>query len=419
MLKKALVITAVILGVGASAPAFASDLLNTFNGSYGSPSPSTWAEIVNGDQYRNVWVANTSGYVSVVDWDINLTSGTASSSLSIYKNDVLQVTCTTPTFVDNSIYDRLQFACGHSIVSGATYRYEVTKTSVGTYYIRAGQYTQYADNNPQGWYLDTTWKRFYETTGNERHYSLDFRLESGTPPGPTLTWTYPTASASLGGDFTDWRYQLTTGSGFVGREGVRYGTTTAMTDWGDSFTQNSVAGTLPNTSWGVYMKKSNLLAPGTYYAQVYIQNASSTDIATSEMISFTVGSGSITYNGSNAVDMPTSTSTDLIITCDPNSGFFTNSLCNMTVYLFKPSSGVFDTWSGLWTVISAKPPMGYFTKTKEALEGINTATSSAFTFEDVSALDDNIFTPLRTGVAFLLWFMFGIWLFNRLRHFNF
>jgi len=407
MLKKLLVITAVILGVGASAPAFASTIGQTTDHSTNDLTSGTGQHI-----YIFTPDANQT-FSQITVWNDGTYGGTQTLQLISSAGSVLATGTTTGATAGATTFT----FSNTNLVSGTKYALRPM-----TMYLMGAPYNGASDLETKGC------KEYAYTIGNaigtcgagNTQPKADIYLSiNNAITGPTLTWTYPTASASLAGDFTDWRYQMTTGSGFTGKAGIRYGTTTAMTDWVDIHTQNEYAGAYPNTSWGVYQKKSNLLTSGTYYAQVFIQNASSTDIATSTTISFTIGGGSITYNGVNSVDMPTSTSTDLIITCDPNSGFFTNSLCNMGVYLFKPSSGVFDVWSGLWTVISAKPPLGYFTKTKEAIEGINTATTSAFTFEDVSALDDNIFTPLRTGVALLLWFMFGIWLFNRFRHFHF
>jgi len=118
-------------------------------------------------------------------------------------------------------------------------------------------------------------------------------------------------------------------------------------------------------------------------------------------------------------DYPTSTITTSTlpqITCDPDDPFFQYSFCKLALYLFIPSSDAFDKFSTLSQEIENKPPIGYFTQIKSALSNVNASGTPVFDIGNYSAFTNNIFSPLRTGMAWLLWLFFAVVIFNRLRH---
>ena len=113
---------------------------------------------------------------------------------------------------------------------------------------------------------------------------------------------------------------------------------------------------------------------------------------------------------------PTGTST-IVATCDPDSDFFTNSMCNMLVYLFYPSQTAMQQFSNLKTIYGAKPPFGYFALVSSTLGLIKNGTSSVELMN--ASTSDNfsgIFTPVRTGLVGVLWFLALWWMFHRFRH---
>jgi hypothetical protein len=248
-----------------------------------------------------------------------------------------------------------------------------------------------------------------------------FYLVQGAPAytPPTVSFVFPVDGTTYAQDFTHWQLAIDTGTdGFSGYWGVSYGLSTSTMDFNDdtSFLPLSLSGGATSTR---YLTKHVPSQGRTLYAQAYIKNTSNTVLATSSLISFLANAytAPTRYTGTPVGGVaPTSTSTDLNITCDDTSGLFQSSLCNLAVYLFKPSDDIFNNFANLWITISAKPPLGYFMQSKNAVDSINTSTSSAFTFEDVSALNTTVFTPLKNGVALLLWFSFGMFIFNRFRH---
>jgi hypothetical protein len=124
------------------------------------------------------------------------------------------------------------------------------------------------------------------------------------------------------------------------------------------------------------------------------------------------------------ITIPTSTITSSTIqiqtTCDPDSGFFSYSICNVIRYLFYPDAAVLNLFSGLTAPIQTKPPLGYFTSIKNALTGL-TSSTPAFTINISSdnPVKTTFLTPIRTGLIWILWLAFAFWIFHRFRHFNF
>lgn len=164
--------------------------------------------------------------------------------------------------------------------------------------------------------------------------------------------------------------------------------------------------------------KLNDLSPGDYnaVAEIYYVWPTPTTVA-STSIQFTI-------NNAPAIDttyyMPTSTwatsTLPVQITCDPNDSVFQYSLCKLFLYLFQPSSASFNQFSTLGDTIKNKAPFGYLSLITTAFNQLSTSTS-AFTLTEVSPLVDNIFDPIKAGLTFILWLIFVIWLFNRIRHF--
>jgi hypothetical protein len=128
---------------------------------------------------------------------------------------------------------------------------------------------------------------------------------------------------------------------------------------------------------------------------------------------------------------PTSTasSTEWVLTCDPNDPFWHRSFCQIAKWIldgiaaifkffFMPKSSDFDQFSNLKTALENKPPMGYFYAIKDALT-FNSTTTKAFDLASSTvAMTGPIFDPVKTGLTFTLWLLFAFWLFNRIKHFN-
>lgn len=96
---------------------------------------------------------------------------------------------------------------------------------------------------------------------------------------------------------------------------------------------------------------------------------------------------------------------------DPNVNFFVGFFCS----IFIPQQATFSQWSNLQLALVNKPPLGYLT----AISGVMSATSTATTSLDAITLPSGAsspFTIFRTSLLWLLWAIYGVYLFNRFRH---
>jgi hypothetical protein len=111
---------------------------------------------------------------------------------------------------------------------------------------------------------------------------------------------------------------------------------------------------------------------------------------------------------------PTSTTTSagFVLTCDPDSGFFTESLCHLGLYLFIPKYEDFSSFLETWDNIKNKIPIGYFTASKTALESLTTETEGSVSFSSLGEITDYI----KTFFTGAFWLLFVFWAFNRIRN---
>jgi hypothetical protein len=79
-----------------------------------------------------------------------------------------------------------------------------------------------------------------------------------------------------------------------------------------------------------------------------------------------------------------------------------------------PDTGVFSNFTDLFDKVRSKPPIGYLTAISAALGGLGTS-SVPYSLGDVSAFS-GIFSPIRTALAWVLWFVFAFWVVHRLRN---
>ena len=101
-----------------------------------------------------------------------------------------------------------------------------------------------------------------------------------------------------------------------------------------------------------------------------------------------------------------------------------NGVCLAFTFLFIPNSpqqlDIGTRFNTLSSHISTKPPIGYFTLIKNDLNSLSEGTSSIVLL-DASATTAfaPVISPIYAGATYLLWFLFALWLFNRIRHFDF
>lgn len=87
-------------------------------------------------------------------------------------------------------------------------------------------------------------------------------------------------------------------------------------------------------------------------------------------------------------------------------------------YLFYPTDIASNKLNELIDSIKNKPPIGYISGVITGLGAIDINATPTLTFASFTPVSNYIFTPLRTGLAWVLWIAFMFLLFKRFQHFE-
>lgn len=153
---------------------------------------------------------------------------------------------------------------------------------------------------------------------------------------------------------------------------------------------------------------------------------SSTHIASSDIMPFLTTStclmGKVPSQGYLPVTA-TSTNAGDNLTCDPNSGFFESSMCNLFQTLFKPSYSSLTQWNTLKNTLADKPPFGYFTVYSEIMTDMTSSTSSTIemtttTLSFAFLAGIGVWDTIYTAMQWTLWILLLFYLFLRFKNFS-
>ncbi|MHA1297371.1 MAG: hypothetical protein ACTSPH_12290, partial [Promethearchaeota archaeon] len=222
---------------------------------------------------------------------------------------------------------------------------------------------------------------------------------------------YPVDLSSLPNDFTTWKTKFSTiasGSYSIKIDYFDYSDTNII------FTDEaglSISSEALDLDFDIL--KSNLLIGGHNYNATAFLLDIQRNVLSQTSIDFTAGFG-LYDNWDYIVDAPTSTSTVFTMTCDETSNFFENSLCHLAVFLFMPADDVLANFYTLWDTIKGKAPMGYITSAIDEYQDFSNSTSTIFILQQIPAVNTKVFNPLKTGIAWVLWFSFGIFIIKRI-----
>jgi len=75
---------------------------------------------------------------------------------------------------------------------------------------------------------------------------------------------------------------------------------------------------------------------------------------------------------------------------------------NAIVFIFYPPPTLFDWIASIWAPLKTKPPFGYFTIVANDIGGLTASTTPTYTLNGAGLFADEIFTPIRTGLAVVL-----------------
>ena len=97
------------------------------------------------------------------------------------------------------------------------------------------------------------------------------------------------------------------------------------------------------------------------------------------------------------------------------------AFCNISHWLFFPSSISLAKFQGLGDTFQTKAPFAYFYTIAGGFDSLSPTSTPAFSLNASStgALNTSIFQPIKIGLTWILWLMFGIFCIKRIAKFDF
>lgn len=140
------------------------------------------------------------------------------------------------------------------------------------------------------------------------------------------------------------------------------------------------------------------------------------DSSTSTQAIFVFDSLSTTTNNTTLNDLLADVSTDTgCVNADSTLGY---AFCYVLTFLFTPRPETIADFRYLLDPYENKPPFAYFGAISDAFEAFSTTTTPYYAFPLVASAA-TFFTPFSTGLAVILWVLFGVWLLYRITTFDF
>lgn len=101
-------------------------------------------------------------------------------------------------------------------------------------------------------------------------------------------------------------------------------------------------------------------------------------------------------------------------------GLLGNFFRDVLIWLFYPSNLSAQNFQSLSVPLQQKAPFAYFYSIKNSLSLLSSTTTPTFALSTTTgALNTSIFQPIKTGLTWILWLMFAVWLIKRIGAFDF
>lgn len=154
----------------------------------------------------------------------------------------------------------------------------------------------------------------------------------------------------------------------------------------------------------------------------FLPTATTTLLSTGEIVSFNVLEGEKILNLTEFTPVPPANVSSSVwsLNCDPSQGVIAESFCNMLGFTIIPSEASLNSLTGIKDLVILKPPLGYFSQINNFLSLGFTTSSSAIDLTALAplTLTGGLFWYLKAGLSWLLWALFGFWVFKKFRHFQ-
>ena len=94
--------------------------------------------------------------------------------------------------------------------------------------------------------------------------------------------------------------------------------------------------------------------------------------------------------------------------------------CNLANWLFVPSDTSVADFQSVSDTFQGKAPFAYFFVVKNSFSSLSSSSTPAFLLSNsTGAFGTTIFQPLKTGLIWILWIVFGLWFIKRISKFDF
>ena len=239
-------------------------------------------------------------------------------------------------------------------------------------------------------------------------------ISSGLPylvVATTSSWPYINFVSPVDGtstfDFYNWilNYNLPNASD-TATIGVLYNTASGTLMWDNAYGQN--AGENDNY---ILLKKYALQSPEATTSV----NITATAVLKDEQLGQIVASSTITF----LVEPSVIASSPCAISDGSILGDVKQAVCQVLVFVFVPSPSSINTFLGVTGSVATKPPFGYYNAIQASILTLNNGTTTALITASGTAAMAPLFSPVRTALTGLLWFLFAWWLLHRIRNFQF
>jgi len=242
-----------------------------------------------------------------------------------------------------------------------------------------------------------------------------------TPPGTRITSLSPedaSTTASTAVDLTV-GYYINSGANPAGYDTVGF----TLYDIDRTYAQVAAGTTTATTNaLSNFTTSVTLRSGGAYSLQAYLLNSSNGNMLFTDSQTAGAGStgnsqfavisnplpgiiGTSTYAGTYSLATSTCSFTSVV-------GCFQNAI----VWAFYPSQSMLTFVAGGGAAVKNKPPMGYLFVNIAAIQALNASGTPPVVLAAMAPITTYIFSPLDTGLASILFFVFGVWLFLRVRH---
>lgn len=104
---------------------------------------------------------------------------------------------------------------------------------------------------------------------------------------------------------------------------------------------------------------------------------------------------------------------------DTDFGYLGNMFRDVIIWAIQPKDGTLEKYANLQTVLEGKAPFAYFFDVRNALNSFNASSSPVFSLSTAGDITTDIFSPLKTGLTWILWIFFGFWVIRKISNFNF